>query len=292
MPDIKTNLLNPLPPTIFSIEDSLGIANTNPTYCGGRYYSLESTDSNPLSLNLLSCVTNCLKLTSSVNTLTISLNVVDRAYLGLSLPFTLIVSQQKYYSIPEAPNPTMTYQFNAITFAHDSCMSAVFNSAQSKDMATGAISPLNLRAQVKGYSAVIPKDPYNIANFEWRRYYIQTPDTVAIVKSVPTYCGGRDYQLKVSSNETNPLAAQLLSNLSTSQMYITPYDDYTYLIALRILEDSYTGITLSFNLTIWLHMYHSNHTIGEPSSSINLLLTIDPCVVQSTTISPVQPQTV
>lgn len=172
MPDIKTNLLNPLPPTIFNIEDSLGIANANPAFCGGRFYSLKSTDSNPLSLNLLSCVTNCLKLTSSVNTLTISLNVVDKAYLGLSLPFTLTVSLQKYDSIPQASNPTTTYQFNALTFAHDSCMGAVFNSAKSKDMTTGAISKLNLRAQVKGYSAVNPKDPYNIANFPWRRYYI------------------------------------------------------------------------------------------------------------------------
>jgi hypothetical protein len=127
MPDIKTNLLNPLPPTILNVEDSVGILNSNPVYCGDRSYSLISTDNNPVSLSLLSCATDCLKLTSSGNTVTISFTAVTYAYLGFNLPFTLHIVLQKYSAIPEAANPQTSFTFNAIIYAHDSCMSTVFN---------------------------------------------------------------------------------------------------------------------------------------------------------------------
>lgn len=127
MPDIKTNLLNPLPPMILNVEDSVGIFNSNSVYCGGRTYSLASTDNNPMSISLLSCATDCLQLTSSGNTVTISFTAVTAGYLGLKLPFTLHVVLQKYAAIPEAANPQTSFPFNAIVYAHDSCMSTVFN---------------------------------------------------------------------------------------------------------------------------------------------------------------------
>ena len=100
MPDIKTNLLNPLPPTVLSIADSVGTLNANPNFCKDRIYSISSTDNNPLALDLLACGFSCLKFTSTGNTLTISLKVMDRAYLGLSLPFVLQVVLKDYSTIP------------------------------------------------------------------------------------------------------------------------------------------------------------------------------------------------